>query len=277
MPNAKANKRIGSNRTENAFASLLLRDGLLQNLLTDDYANITYWAGKELARQFPLESIGELSEFFDNASFGTLEIAYQGESEQQWVLAGPVVADRLSLNRQADFSLETGFLAQQVEMQNQAISEGYFQVVNRKNSVTITIMVDNEHKINSLTSSEQVTFRDRFFDMMDAKTESVQEQIEQSGTIKPASESHFIDEETELSTDEALSASVNSTTPESTEDSQSQLEQAASLASEAEVDEHVAMSEEEEELSVEQSITNSLLAFDPKAKKNRDSKSTLDY
>lgn len=278
MPNARSNQTIGSTRSENAFASLLLRDGLLQNLLTDDYANITYWAGKELARQFPLESIAEITDFFEKAGFGDLTITYQGEAEQQWVLSGPVVADRLALNRQADFSLEAGFLAQQVELQYEAVSESYFQVVNRKHAVTITIMVDSDHKIDSLTASEQVGLRDRFFDLMDEKTEAVNEQIENSGSIKPASESHMIDEDAAVSEAEALSQTAVNSVSEIEKNSQSQLSQAAAEESVAQVaadTEDVMM--DEEELSVEQSITNSLLAFDPKAKKRGDSKTALDF
>lgn len=278
MPNARSNQTIGSTRSENAFASLLLRDGLLQNLLTDDYANITYWAGKELARQFPLESIAEITDFFEKAGFGDLTITYQGEAEQQWVLSGPVVADRLALNRQADFSLEAGFLAQQVELQYEAVSESYFQVVNRKHAVTITIMADSDHKIDSLTASEQVGLRDRFFDLMDEKTEAVNEQIENSGSIKPASESHMIDEDAAVSEAEALSQTAVNSVSEIEKNSQSQLSQAAAEESVAQVaadTEDVMM--DEEELSVQQSITNSLLAFDPKAKKRGDSKTALDF
>ncbi|MBS9336248.1 YslB family protein [Fructobacillus papyrifericola] len=278
MPNARSNQTIGSTRSENAFASLLLRDGLLQNLLTDDYANITYWAGKELARQFPLESIAEITDFFEKAGFGDLTITYQGEAEQQWVLSGPVVADRLALNRQADFSLEAGFLAQQVELQYEAVSESYFQVVNRKHAVTITIMADSDHKIDSLTASEQVGLRDRFFDLMDEKTEAVNEQIENSGSIKPASESHMIDEDAAVSEAEALSQTAVNSVSEIEKNSQSQLSQAAAEESVAQVaadTEDVML--DEEELSVQQSITNSLLAFDPKAKKRGDSKTALDF
>ncbi|MCK8617287.1 YslB family protein [Fructobacillus sp. M158] len=277
MPNARSNQTIGSTRSENAFASLLLRNGLLQNLLTDDYANITYWAGKELARQFPLESIAEITDFFDKAAFGDLAITYQGEAEQQWVLSGPVVADRLALNRQADFSLEAGFLAQQVELQNEAVSESYFQVVTRKHAVTITIMVDNDHKIDSLTASEQVGLRDRFFDLMDEKTETVHEQIESVGQIKPASESHMIDEDAEISEADTLSQTATSTMAETVENSQSQLSQEAPADAVSQINDEAAIITDDEELSVEQSITNSLLAFDPKAKKTNDSKTALDF
>lgn len=276
MTNDHANQTIGSNRTENAFASLLLRDGLLQNLLTDDYATITYWAGKELARQFPLESISEVSDFFDDAAFGQIEIIYQSEAEQQWVLSGPVVEDRLKLNRQADFSLETGFLAQQVEAQNEAVAEGYFQVISRKNTVTITIMVDDQHKIHSLTSAEQVSLRDAYFDMMAERAEKKQ--------AASSSEEEIGEPVKEVVEEEAVSVPVDSSetakpmiSEEAIHDSQSELSTVTESNAPTLDSEHAALETEDEELSVEQSITNSLLAFDPKLRKNRDSKSTIDF
>lgn len=275
MTNDHANQTIGSNRSENAFASLLLRDGLLQNLLTDDYATITYWAGKELARQFPLESITEVSEFFETAAFGQVEIIYQSESEQQWVLSGPVVADRLKLNRQADFSLETGFLAQQVELQNEAVSEGYFQVITRKNAVTITIMVDNEHKIYSLTAAEQVSLRDAYFDTMADKNEKSQDVVEQAAEAPQTTT--FVDKKI----NNPDIAETNETTviedfevDEPVADNHSYIEEVETPSLD---EDHQALESEEEKLSVEQSITNSLLAFDPKLRKNRDSTSSIDF
>ncbi|MBS9334457.1 YslB family protein [Fructobacillus sp. M1-13] len=287
MANDRTHQQIGMNRSENAFASLLLRDALLQNLLTDDYANITYWAGKELARQFPLESIAEIANFFEQAGFGNLTITYQGEAEQQWLVAGPVIKDRLALNRQADFSLEAGFLAQQVELQNEAIAESYFQVNMRKHTVTITVMVDNQHRVESLTASEQVALRDRFFDLMDEKTEAVTAQIENSGAVKPASESHMLDQLAEVKEEDAMQqpSALSEAEDEAvvnTKDGQSQVSQPKTpteewTASATTETTNTPVENEEDSLSVEQSITNSLLAFDPKSKKHRDSKTALDF
>ncbi|CAK1234494.1 MULTISPECIES: YslB family protein [Fructobacillus] len=164
MSNAHSQSNNGTNQTVSAFAPLLLRDALLANILTDDYANITYWAGKELARQFPVETSADLPDFFEKAAFGDLTIKYQSGDQQQWLLSGAMVEDRLATNHQADFSLETGFLAQQLELQEEVVAEGTFQVSARQQTVTVTILTDMSHKISSLTSSEQVALRDRFLD-----------------------------------------------------------------------------------------------------------------
>ncbi|CAK1243131.1 Predicted hydrocarbon binding protein [Fructobacillus cardui] len=164
MSNAHSQSNNGTNQTVSAFAPLLLRDALLANILTDDYANITYWAGKELARQFPVETSADLPDFFEKAAFGDLTIKYQSGDQQQWLLSGAMVEDRLATNHQADFSLETGFLAQQLELQEEIVAEGTFQVSARQQTVTVTILTDMSHKISSLTSSEQVALRDCFLD-----------------------------------------------------------------------------------------------------------------
>lgn len=102
-------KILQTNFQVNSFALTLLRDGLLQNLLQEDYPHILYWAGKEIARQFPFDALASVVEFFDNAGFGHLEIASQDSKNQRWTLTGDLVQQRLNLNRSADFSLEAGF------------------------------------------------------------------------------------------------------------------------------------------------------------------------
>ncbi|MCO0832254.1 DUF2507 domain-containing protein [Fructobacillus sp. W13] len=289
MSKAQSQSTIGSNRTENAFASLLLRDGLMKNLLTDDYANITYWAGKDLARQFPQETIENLTDFFKQAAFGDLDISYQGQSEQRWVLSGPVVHDRLAINPQADFSLEAGFLAQQVELQNEAVSESYFELSTRKHEVTITVMIDGDHKVQSLSPADQVALRDYFFDEMHGRQvetaangvapEQAASSQAPASTPAPAPASaenaDAYNKAPEASTSQAASATVHPTAP--TEASKQAQSPAASGASAfADAPEDAPVQDEDDAISVEQSITNSLLAFDFKNKANRDSNSTVD-
>ncbi|MBS9338345.1 YslB family protein [Fructobacillus sp. M2-14] len=280
MSKAQSQSTIGSNRTENAFASLLLRDGLMKNLLTDDYANITYWAGKDLARQFPQETIENLKDFFLKAAFGDLEISYQGESEQRWVLSGPVVNDRLAINPQADFSLEAGFLAQQVEIQNEAVSEAYFELATRKHEVTITVMIDGEHKITSRSAADQVALRDYFLDQMHGRQVESQVKAAKTEAVTTASAdadaNAFASYEAPKQTASSSTAATAHPTA-STEASQATPAPAPSEPSaHADAAETAPVQDEDDAISVEQSITNSLLAFDYKKKKNSDASSQAD-
>ncbi|GMA68567.1 hypothetical protein GCM10025884_21940 [Leuconostoc gelidum subsp. gelidum] len=124
-------KILQTNFQVNSFALTLLRDGLLKNLLQEDYPHILYWAGKEIARQFPTDALSSVVTFFDNAGFGTIEIASQDSKNQRWYLTGDLVKQRLGLDKSADFSLEAGFLAQQLETQTGAIAEATFKLMKK--------------------------------------------------------------------------------------------------------------------------------------------------
>lgn len=272
MSNAHSQSNNGTNQTVSAFAPLLLRDALLANILTDDYANITYWAGKELARQFPVETSADLPAFFEKAAFGDLTIKYQSDDQQQWLLSGTMVEDRLATNHQADFSLETGFLAQQLELQEEVVAEGTFQVSARQQTVTVRILTDMSHKMSSLTSSEQVALRDRF---LDRSEEIATEDIDTAETITVGRQS-TPDEEPAIQIGEVDQAASEAPVEVETAASAAsiQLEPTTSVAAVA-TDSVVSTapieiteptnepndSQVADTLSVEQSITNSLLAF----------------
>ncbi|USS92421.1 YslB family protein [Fructobacillus americanaquae] len=272
MSNAHSQSNNGTNQTVSAFAPLLLRDALLANILTDDYANITYWAGKELARQFPVETSADLPAFFEKAAFGDLTIKYQSDDQQQWLLSGTMVEDRLATNHQADFSLETGFLAQQLELQEEVVAEGTFQVSARQQTVTVRILTDMSHKISSLTSSEQVALRDRF---LDRSEEIATEDIDTAETITVDRQSTPDDEPAIQigEVDQAASEAPVEVEPAASAAS-IQLKPTTSVAAVAtdsvvstapiEITEPTSEptdSQVANTLSVEQSITNSLLAF----------------
>lgn len=272
MSNAHSQSNNGTNQTVSAFAPLLLRDALLANILTDDYANITYWAGKELARQFPVETSADLPAFFEKAAFGDLTIKYQSDDQQQWLLSGTMVEDRLATNHQADFSLETGFLAQQLELQEEVVAEGTFQVSARQQTVTVRILTDMSHKISSLTSSEQVALRDRF---LDRSEEIATEDLDTAETITVDRQSTPDDEPAIQigEVDQAASEAPVEVEPAASAAS-IQLEPTTSVAAVAtdsvvstapiEITEPTSEptdSQVANTLSVEQSITNSLLAF----------------
>lgn len=59
-----------------AYGYELIREVLLPDMLGQDYADMMYWAGKKLARKFPLESREDLPAFFLDAGWGTLTIAH---------------------------------------------------------------------------------------------------------------------------------------------------------------------------------------------------------
>ncbi|QIL50908.1 YslB family protein [Weissella coleopterorum] len=127
-----------ADQNNNIFPITLLRDHLLPALLTDDLSDITYWAGKDLAREFPLQGISAIVDFFNDAGFGILNIESQKATSQRWILTGSLVERRMSEATKPDFFLEAGFLAQQTEQQIGSSAET--QVEFEKDTVILTVL-----------------------------------------------------------------------------------------------------------------------------------------
>jgi predicted hydrocarbon binding protein len=70
------------------FGYELIRDILLNDILGKDSPQVLYWAGKQLARKFPLSEINEVISFFNKASWGNLEIFKQTKDEMIVSLSG---------------------------------------------------------------------------------------------------------------------------------------------------------------------------------------------
>ncbi|HCU42750.1 YslB family protein [Leuconostoc falkenbergense] len=165
-------KILQTNFQVNSFALSLLRDGLLVNLLQEDYPHILYWAGKEIARQFPTDTLTSVKEFFANAAFGDLEIKSQDSKNQRWELTGDLVKQRLSLNKNADFSLEAGFLAQQLEVQTGAIAEANFKYLKKNEGVSFEVVTDLTETVNVEDIKQRVAARETFLKKTHDTTEN---------------------------------------------------------------------------------------------------------
>nr|WP_141432054.1 YslB family protein [Bacillus sp. 03113] len=126
------------------FGYELLREVLIPDLLGKDAAEILYWAGKKLARKYPLKSYEEAVHFFQEAGWGQLTLKSEKKNEQEFELEGPIVTKRLSKKEECFFQLEAGFLAQQIEHQKNVVSEGYEQPKKRGGKVQFTIKWDSK-------------------------------------------------------------------------------------------------------------------------------------
>ncbi|OKO97186.1 YslB family protein [Geobacillus proteiniphilus] len=106
-----------------AFGAELLRHSLLPELLGKDAASLLYWAGKQLARRYPLETLDDVAVFFERAGWGALSVGEERNDELSIELSGPIIAARFSLYGSCSFQLEAGFLAQQIEQQKRFVTE----------------------------------------------------------------------------------------------------------------------------------------------------------
>ncbi len=123
------------------FGYELIRDMLLPDLLGKDHTQLIYWAGKQLARKFTIDTQEEIVQFFKEAGWGELELIQQSKYEVKYVIRGEMIERRLELNKDATFQLEAGFLAEQIQRQKGKTAEAIEEQKKRK-EITITVQWD---------------------------------------------------------------------------------------------------------------------------------------
>lgn len=122
-----------------AFGNELLREVILPDIFGKEYEGILYWAGKNLARKYPITSNEELIFFFLDCGWGKLELQKEKTTELTFELTGTLVDKRLKHIDNSSFHLEAGFLAMQLENQIGKLTEAYVQKKRMKRKVLFTL------------------------------------------------------------------------------------------------------------------------------------------
>ncbi len=130
-----------------AFGYELVREIVLQDILGEDSYHILYWAGKQLARKFPLTSMGEVVAFFQSAGWGHLVIEKETNNEMELILTGEMTKRRLEVYPECHFQLEAGFLAEQCVLQKKFYSEAIADIKKRYNKILFTVKWDPKDPI----------------------------------------------------------------------------------------------------------------------------------
>ncbi|TFE00981.1 YslB family protein [Jeotgalibacillus salarius] len=128
--------------TQDLFGYRLIRDELIPDLLGSHTKDILYWAGKKLARSYECKNEGEIISFFDRAEWGDLSIVKQKGEEIHFELSGNVVMERIH-HHDPVFTLEAGFIAEQIAMIKQYQTEAVY-TRNKKNFVEIELKWDQK-------------------------------------------------------------------------------------------------------------------------------------
>ncbi len=126
------------------FGYEILRDHVLPSILGAHQGDILYWAGKEVARKFPVFSIEELPEFFQEAGWGTLTLKKTAREECFYTID----TEESSTIQNRSFQLEAGFLAEQYQKLNGLLTECYGEVLSKKGQVTFHVKWDVKTKIS---------------------------------------------------------------------------------------------------------------------------------
>ena len=139
MSQESYNRFINSKR---GLASSTLRDVLLPALLGKETNGISYWIGKDIARQYPVASVDELITITQQQGFGEHTQRKTGRNPKRYPLGGPVVNERLAIDHEkVSFDLEAGFLAMETEFRVGAAAEA--DIVDRRRS-SIDIVVQHD-------------------------------------------------------------------------------------------------------------------------------------
>lgn len=99
-----------------AFGYELIRNKLLPELLGEEYASILYWSGRKIARHYPMDNEGQLTDFFEWAGWGELTLAEKSKKKIVFECRSPLIEARIQENPNASsFALEAGFVAEQMQ------------------------------------------------------------------------------------------------------------------------------------------------------------------
>jgi hypothetical protein len=129
-----------------AFSDFLFRQQLLPNLFGKETPFILYWAGKDLARKYPLATMDDVIAFFEHAGWGNLSLLEEKKDSCEFQLDGALVAMRFDYGGECTFQLEAGFLAQQFEQQKGCVTEAFEQQKRRTKTVLFTVKWDRKDK-----------------------------------------------------------------------------------------------------------------------------------
>lgn len=124
--------------TCSAFGLELLRSVLLPELLGKENNGISYWAGKNIARKYPLSSIEDIYSFFNKASWGDLTLIKDSKTEMIFELTSSLITKRFQ--QEVDpitYQLEAGFLAEQIQRMSNYITEAYTSEKRGKEPIVI--------------------------------------------------------------------------------------------------------------------------------------------
>ncbi len=133
-----------------AFAYELLREEVLPDLMGKELPRILYWAGKNLARNYPLSSLEEIIAFFAQAGWGELSILEQNRHAMMLQLTSPLIQERYRTRTRRNtttYQLEAGFLAQQIQQMQGVVTEAYEEQKKRSDKVYFIVKWDNKDVI----------------------------------------------------------------------------------------------------------------------------------
>ena len=126
-----------------SFGYELIRDHVLASILGKHEKDILYWAGKDIARKFPLYSMEEAISFFQEAGWGTLEVEKTTKDSIFYTLHTHNLPQS-GISR--SHRLEAGFLAEQHQKITGYLTECYDEQAKKNGVISFHIKWDIKSK-----------------------------------------------------------------------------------------------------------------------------------
>jgi predicted hydrocarbon binding protein len=128
------------------FSYHIIRDHVLTSIVGEYQTSILYWAGKNLANQFELNTLEECIDMFLELGWGYLEKEHANLHVQRFSLRSPFFISRNIHENESTFALECGFLAQTLANIEQKDTEGEFRIHTKQQETSIQISIYFQEK-----------------------------------------------------------------------------------------------------------------------------------
>ena len=132
------------NGTPTRFGYDILRDHVLPSVLGTHEGEILYWAGKEVARKFPVFSVDELPSFFNEAGWGKLSLEKSSKKEAFYILTNDTYSMKV---KERTYHMEAGFIAEQYQKLTSVLTECYAEPIIKDEHVQFQVKWDLKTKV----------------------------------------------------------------------------------------------------------------------------------
>ena len=123
----------------------ILKDHVLPSILGKHQDEILYWAGKSVARKFPVFSSDEIPDFFQEAGWGPLSFSdTRTPKDEVWLT---LHEEDTTLIENRSYQLEAGFIAEQFQKLNGFLTECYGEKMLKDKQIRFIVKWDSKTKI----------------------------------------------------------------------------------------------------------------------------------
>ena len=143
--------------SQRGFVTATMSDVILHAILGKETDGILYLNGKDFAREYPVAASDDLVILTHQLGFGSLQLINDSPLQHTFKVSGPEVTERLAIDKEkTSFTLEAGFIAQELEFQLGTITEAEVESIKHKE---VRIFAQNDpQKLSDQEETEIASF-----------------------------------------------------------------------------------------------------------------------